>query len=218
MSWLDKLQTMDFEKGSSQMGEAGIIDFIFKHIPPQGKYCVDIGAGFYGKGEMSNTNDLLLKGWQGLRIDADDSNDVSIKKLYVTPENIVPFLQANNVPFGFDLLSIDIDSFDLDILEKIVPTYQPRVICTEYNGTLDPTKSIKLKYEPGYVWDETNKYGYSFGAGQKFADKYGYKIILNHKNQNLFLVRSDIITESPDIKAKQTTYHPVNKNAQWEDY
>lgn len=218
MSWLHELQSMDFEKGSSQMGEAGIIDFIFKHIPPEDKYCVDIGAGFYGKGIMSNTNDLLLKGWQGLRVDANNGNDPNIITFFVTFDNIIPLLKLHHVPYNFDLLSIDIDSFDLDILEKIVPVYKPRVICTEYNGTLDPNKSIKLKYEPGYVWDETNKYGYSFGAGVKFANTHGYKIILNHKNQNLFLVRSDIISEAPDIQAKQVFYHPVNKKAEWVEY
>lgn len=218
MKWIDELQTMDFVGGKSQFGESGIISFIFENIGATDKYFVDIGAGFYGHGKMSNTQDLLDKGWEGLQIDADNSDSIAIWKLYVTPENIVHALKEWGAPEGFDFLNIDIDSFDLDILEKIVPVYEPRVICTEFNGTLDPALSIKLKYEEGYIWDESNKYGYSFGAAVKFCNKYGYKIILNHLNQNLFLVRGDVIKEAPMITAEQTFYHPVNESAIWEIY
>lgn len=218
MTWIEQLQSMDFKGDKSQFGESGIIDYIFQHIQPIQKYFVDIGAGFYGHGIMSNTETLLAKGWSGIKIDADNSDDSRIYKLYVTPDNIIPFLKLHHVCHGFDLLSIDIDSFDLDILEKVVPEFKPRVICTEFNGTLDPSLSVKLKYEPGYIWDETNKYGYSFGAAIRFCNKHGYKIILNHVNQNLFLVRSDLIGDVPVVEAQQTFYHPWNSNAVWKEY
>lgn len=219
-SWINKLHRFNFKskESNSQFGEAEIIAYIFKHIAPTNKYFVDIGAGFYGHGIMSNTNDLLQTGWQGIKIDAENKDDLTIHKLYVTPENIVPFMQEHSVPYGFDLLCIDIDSFDLDILEAVVPEYKPRVICTEYNGTLDTSISIKLKYEEGYIWDETNKYGYSFGAAVKFCNKYGYKIIFNHVNQNLFIVRSDVVSSAPNVSARQVWYHPFNPNAIWEQY
>lgn len=218
MNWIDKLQTINFEGGPSQFGESGIISFIFDHIPETNKHFVDIGAGFYGHGQMSNTQGLIDQGWQGIQVDADNSDNPKIKKLYVTPDNIIPALAEWKVPYQFDFLNIDIDSFDLDILEKVVPVYHPRVICTEFNGTLDPLSSVKLKYEPGYIWDETNKYGYSFGAAVKFCEKYGYKIILNHLNQNLFLVKADLIKESPIIQVEQVWYHPHNSAAEWDQY
>lgn len=202
MSWITDLQKMDFTESKSQGGEAEIIDFIFEHLHPVNKFYVDIGAECYGEGIMSNTDHL--KDWQGIRIDANDRGNPNTKKLYVTPENIVPFLKSHKVPVGFDFLNIDIDSFDLDVLEEVVRYYGPRVICTEFNGTLDPSTSVKLKYEEGYVWDETNKYGYSFGAAVKFCTYFGYKIILNHINQNLFLIRGDLISiELPVITAEQ---------------
>lgn len=224
MSWLNDLQTMNFEGGKSQFGESGIISFIFEHIEPTNKYFVDIGAGYYGKGQMSNTQELIDKGWAGIQVDADNSDNPNITALYVTPDNIIPAMRSWRVPRYFDFLNIDIDSFDLDILEVVIQGcagykgYSPTVICTEFNATLDPEKSIKLKYEEGYVWDETNKYGYSFGAAVKFCGKYGYKIILNHVNQNLFLVRGDLIEQTPVIEVKQTFYHPINHAAEWETY
>lgn len=218
MSWIDDLQKINFTGGKSQFGESGIISFIFDHISTTNKFFCDIGAGYYGKGQMSNTQELLDKGWQGIQVDADNSDNPAIKSLFVTPDNILSAMKSWGVPYYFDFLNIDIDSFDIDILEKIVPEYRPLVICTEFNGTLDPKKSIKLKYEPGYTWDETNKYGYSFGAAVKFCGKFGYKIILNHVNQNLFLVRGDLIEQTPVIEVQQTFYHAVNPAAQWEEY
>jgi hypothetical protein len=219
MTWIDELQNIKKKKGTkSQYGESEIIKIIFQNIPPTQKFFVDIGAGYYGNGIMSNTNELIDEGWEGIQIDANNSDNPNIKKLFVTPENIVPFLKENEVPHGFDLLTIDIDSFDLDILEKVVPEYRPRVICTEFNPAIDPSSSCKLKYEEGYVWDKTTKYGYSFGAGVKFCNNHGYKIILNHIDQNLFLVRGDLIGEPPLIKARQVFYHPVNTKAEWVNY
>lgn len=220
MSWLQDLQTKDFTGGKSQFGESSIIQFIFENIKPIHQHFVDIGAGFYGNGQMSNTKELIDVGWNGLRIDADNSDDKTIEQLYVTPENILPFLKSHKIPHGFDFLNIDIDSFDLDILEKVVPEYKPRIICTEFNSALPPEQSLKLAYKEGYVWDETDQYGYSFGAAIKFCNKYGYVIILNHIEQNLFLVRKDLIKgiELPVITCKQTFNHPHNAAAEWEEY
>lgn len=220
MSWIDDLQKKDFAGGKSQFGESCIIDFIFENIKPIHQYFVDIGAGFYGHGIMSNTKELIDVGWNGLRIDANNDDDPTIKKLYVTPGNILPFLMYHKVPIGFDFLNIDIDSFDLDILEKVVDVFQPRVICTEFNSALPPERSLKLAYKEGYVWDETDQYGYSFGAAVKFCNKYGYVIILNHIEQNLFLVRKDLVEgiELPVITCKQTFNHPHNPAAIWEEY
>ena len=218
MNWIEQLQQMNFRKksNSSQYGESEIIKFIFNNIQPENKYFVDIGAGHYNGKVISNTDDLITEGWKGLQIDANNSVNSNIKQLYVTPENILPFLEENEVPLGFDLLTIDIDSFDLDILEQVVPSYTPRVICTEFNPAIDGC--YKMKYENGYTWNKTTRYGYSFDAGVRFCNKYGYKIILNHVEQNLFLVRSDIIGEPPLIVHKKTFYHPVDNNAEWVAY
>lgn len=218
MNWIEQLSTLKPGDGSAQIGEDRIAHFIFDHIKVTNRHFLDIGAGFYGHGHMSNTNLLKKDGWTGLRIDANNDDDDTIHKLYVTPDNIVPFLKQHNVPYGFDFMSIDIDSFDLDILEAVVPTYQPRLICTEFNPALDPVSSVKLKYEEGYIWNETTKYGYSFGAAVTFCGRYGYKILLNHQQQNLFLVRGDIIQQTPVIEVKQTFYHPPDNTAEWVQY
>lgn len=210
--------------GSSQFGEHNIIDEIFRHIDPTIPYVVDIGAGFYGHGTLSNTEHLLDKGWKGLFIDAKPALEQKhIKKYFVTPYNIVQIFQENNVPGVFALLSIDIDSFDLDVMVSILEKgYVPLVICTEYNGCLPPDQSLKLAYEEGYTWDETTKYGYSFAAGQKFAEKYGYRIVLNQSNMNLYMIHKIALQQAADqqleIKAIQQHYHAKSKDAVFVNY
>lgn len=210
------------EAGESQSGEHKIIDKIFEFIEPSNKFFVDIGAGLYGRGVMSNTSHLLNKGWTGLMIDAETGGDGMIKKHFVTPDNITGILRMYGVPTCFDLLSIDIDSFDLDILDEVCEWHVPSVICTEYNGCLPPDTSVKLKHEEGYVWDETAKYGYSFGAGVKFAEKFGYRIVLNHANMNLFMIHKSVLGDQSEVPltilAEQQFYHAYNPNAEWVEY
>jgi len=61
---------------TSQFGESGMLDTLFRIFPPQNKMLVDVGA--CGK-ELSNSWDLLAKGWKGLLIDADPERIPIIK-------------------------------------------------------------------------------------------------------------------------------------------
>jgi len=206
----------------SQFGEHIILREIASEIPNIVKYIVDIGAGFNGNGLLSNSYELIEKfGWDGLLLDAKKGGYDRIKEHFITPHNIVGIMQQYDVPEEFGILSVDIDSFDLDVLEAIIPHYTPSIICAEYNGCLPPETTVKLQYEEGYTWDGTTKYGFSFGAGLKFAQKWGYAVIMNHLNMNLFMVKKEIIGDSEmlplEITCKQF-YHPYNPNAVWEEY
>jgi len=165
---------------------------------------------------------LLADGWQGLLIDADTKGMKQIKQYFVTPMNIDGILQENNVPMQFDLLTIDIDSFDLDVLTAIMQKYIPRVICTEFNGCLPPDVSVKLKYEEGYTWDGTHKYGYSFCAGMKFSEKWGYRVVYNHADMNLFMIHKSALGDQAEapltILSEKQFYHAYNPNAEWVEY
>lgn len=206
----------------SQLNEDVILMNIFDEIGHGDGVLLDIGAGDYDSSGMSNTRALIEEGWTGLLIDANERDGIC--KLFVTPGNIVPFLESHRFPKKFDLLSIDIDSFDLDVMESILSAgYSPRVICSEFNGTLNPYISVKLKYEDGYTWDGTNKYGYSFMAGLNFADKFGYTVVLNHKNMNLFMIKNEevdncFVRNKIFLYPEQQNYHATNEDAHWVSY
>jgi hypothetical protein len=216
MTWITRIRNKNPKAGFSQYDEDSIIMNIFEEIKTTNKFYVDIGALGYGA-LMSNTLCLHNENWKGLAFDMDeDPNNRTIKE-FITPFNILEILKKYNCPKELDFLSIDIDSFDYDVLENILSEYQPRVICTEYNGTLDPNSTIKMKYKEGYVWDKTNNYGYSYGAGKYLLEKNGYKVILNQDDTNLFAIKSDLIDFDVHVEVKQNIYHSVNENAEWID-
>jgi hypothetical protein len=214
MEWIAKLPKLNLSKNKySQYGEEIIIEHIFEKIGCNDNYFVDIGAGGAGR-NLSNTKLLTEKGWKGLSFDMDGSEG-TIKR-FITPDNIVGLLNHYKCPKYFEFLSVDLDSFDYDIIDRVLHFYKPDVICAEYNATLNPDVPVKLEYEEGYTWDNTNKYGFSWSAGLKLFERHGYTVVMNHSDTNIFAIKSDII---PDVeiklKAVQNIYHPINPNAKF---
>ena len=65
-----------------------------------------------------------------LLMDGDNENpEINLKKVMFWPDNIVQLFEKYEVRREFDLLSVDMDSYDWWILEKILEAgYRPRVI------------------------------------------------------------------------------------------
>jgi len=220
MSWIREIKSITKSGGSGQFEESEIIFHVFQNIGTTNKYLVDIGAGAYGGSSMSNIRDMMETGWTGFGVDCSEVGDEWTIKKFVKPDNIVSILEEQKTPLEFDFLNLDIDSSDFWVLKNMLEAgYRPRLICTEYNGTLDPEKSLVLKYTDGYMWDETNKYGYSFAAGKKLLSQYGYTIIFNQHDTNIFAIRTaDIGEEVVVVEAKKNPYHPTSADAIWVEY
>jgi len=217
-TWVDKIKFLKAEKVHSQFHEEAIISFIFQNIGIEHNWFVDLGAGAYD-GTMSNTRKLKQDGWFGFGVDMTPTNDPWIIKEFIEPENIVMLLEGMATPITFDFLNLDIDSCDFYVLQNILKHYKPRLICTEFNGTLEPNVSVVLEYEKGYTWDKTNKYGYSFAAGKKLLEENGYVIIYNQHDTNIFAIRKDFAPFGfTEVTAKRNIYHPINQNAKWIPY
>lgn len=217
-SWIDKISFVKAGNMQSQFHEEAIISFIFQNIGIEHKWFVDLGAGAYD-GTMSNTRKLKQDGWFGFGVDMTPTNDPWIIKEFIRPDNIVGIMQGLQTPFDFDFLNLDIDSSDFYVLQNILKHYRPRLICTEFNGTLDPNVSVVLEYEEGYTWDKTNKYGYSFAAGKKLLEESGYVIIFNQHDTNIFAILKELAPNGfTEVKAKRNIYHPINPTAKWIPY
>ena len=216
--WVEKIKEIKADKMQSQFDEEGIIAFIFQNIGIEHKWFVDFGAGAYD-GTMSNTRKLKQDGWFGFGVDMTPTNDPWVIKEFIKPDNACQILKNMAAPFDFDFLNLDIDSSDFYVLQNILKEYRPRLICTEFNGTLDPNISLVLEYEEGYTWDKTNKYGYSFAAGKKLLEENGYVIIYNQHDTNIFAIRKELAPAGfIEVKAKRNIYHPINQTAKWIPY
>lgn len=221
VNWIKEIGQISATGGQeSQFHEEAIIRFIFDHIGCGDKFFVDLGAGAYEGSVMSNTRSLKRSGWAGFGVDAADTQDEWVIKQFIKPDNVIDTLKQQNTPKKFAFLNLDLDSSDFWVLQRLLTEYKPRLICTEFNGTLDPNESVVLKYEDGYSWDRTSKYGYSFAAGKKLLQQNGYVIIYNQHQTNIFAVREDLLEgiEVPEVSAERNQYHPYNLNAVWETY
>jgi hypothetical protein len=113
-------------------------------------------------------------------------------------------LERYKTPKEFDLLSIDIDGNDYWVLQKILTEYRPRLIISEYNS--EHTDSKTIKYDPNFEFRMTDYYGYTFKAGQKLAEKTGYKVIFQNSSLNMYYLRKDLFKYEYPLKV-EGKYH-----------
>ncbi len=184
----------------SQNGEDGIVEEILKRLnihhqstDSQKRWCVEFGAW---DGKMySNTFALVeRKNWQAIYIEGDLEKFIDLKKTSLAHPNIIPIcafvsyekeskfsldniLQKYNIPKDFDILSIDIDSYDLDIWQSFT-NYYPKIVIIEINSA----------FLPGFLFyhNPPNISGNSFSSTLKVAEKKGYTLI-SHTGNMIFI-------------------------------
>jgi hypothetical protein len=168
----------------SQWGEDGIIKEIFRRIGPSNRFCVEFGAG--NGSECSNTWHLIKdEGWRSLLIEGnyeryqkwliliEDMPRVKIINVFVEIKGkrcIEEILRRNGVPYGLDLLSIDVDGNEHHLF-KSLKIYKPRVLIIEHNPTIPVGDAIVQ--EP----DETAPFGASAQANVNLAHEKGYALV-----------------------------------------
>lgn len=200
MKWISEIGNHK-HKGFSQYGEEGYLKFIFKNIGIKHKFLVDLGAndGTY----LSNTKQFRMEGCDSVLIEGKEFP--GIHHHYITAENINGLLKQYGTPERFDLLSIDIDGVDYWILKELLKEFKPRVIVSEYNSEFIDSRAIE--YDPAFVFKATDHYGYTFEAGLKLAEEFGYRVIFQNSNLNMYYLRKDEM-EDPDIEINVP--HPLH--------
>jgi len=181
-----------FERRSySQNGEDGILKAIFRKIGTVNRFCVEFGVE---DGTECNTRYLTEKlGWGSLLMDVNAQAPPSVKKEFVTPENVNGLFKKYAVPEEFDLLSIDLD-YSTYWVWKAIEGYRPRVVAIEYNALVPPDKKMVVKYDPTAVWNDRDDYfGASLSAIADLGRQKGYALVAcDSMGVNAFLVREDI--------------------------
>ena len=164
------------------------------------KYCIDIGA--LDGVRFSNTFALFSGGWSGLLFECSRENisalakninklpqEISIIGTFVTPDNILKMLNAFEVPLDLGFISIDIDSYDFEVLEKILGVYRPRLICAEINERIPPPIKFRQLFSGGGKGVDNGIHGgCSISAYEELLRNNGYSIVHLEYN-NLFAVQ-----------------------------
>lgn len=197
---------------TSQYGEDGIIEELFRIIGEGKKSCIEFGA-WDGK-YLSNVWNLWHnKEWNALLIEGEkDRADqlknsisnfknvkVSNKFVRVTGEDTLDnIVKENKFEQNVDLLSIDIDSDDYGILNSL-EYLKPRVIIIEYNPTVPPHLEI--------VQQNGEFFGASALSILKLANTKGYKLVAI-TDTNLILVNAADFTTNNLVELDLVKYFP----------
>ncbi len=214
---LDGLNEFE-QRHFSQGGEDGIISALALRIGTTNRFFVEFGVS---DGSECNTAALALRyRWSGVMIEGDagrfaelsevygERAGVQVVNRYVSAENIVEIFESANVPREFDLLSIDIDGNDYWVWEKLA-SYRPRIVITEYNGSLPPPKRWVMQYNPSHRFDGTTYYGASLASLNALAERLGYALVgTNRGGINAFWLRNDVLEGSGFRKlSPEEAYH-----------
>jgi hypothetical protein len=134
----DLLNLQAFENRTySQNGEDGVLLKILDLIDIKHRYYVEFGVQ---DGSECSTRILREKlNFTGLMMDGSHSNEATnLKQEFIKESNTADLFIKYKVPTYFDVLSIDIDTFDFWVLERLLSSglYHPRVIIVEVNPVL----------------------------------------------------------------------------------
>jgi len=167
-------------------------------IPEEGATYVEIG---YNVEAGSNTVALRRRpGWSGELLDccALPNAEINLQHAWVATDTIASLLRSHGVTPKLTYLSIDLDSFDMHVLDAILASdIQPAIITVEYNSNfpLDaPLAFPDPRLEPGHAypigWDGGCYMGSSATAIEAVARAHGYVVVDVEPGYDLFIVKA----------------------------
>lgn len=137
----------------SQNGEDGILRELLRRLPNPTNWVCEFGAW---DGTMYSNTFRLVKtlGYSAVFIESDESAFEKLLETATAHPSIVPIckkveaegenaldeiLSTTEIPTEFDVLSIDIDSYDYQVWDS-VKLYRPRIVVVEINSGIPPTR------------------------------------------------------------------------------
>lgn len=190
----------------AQNDEDGILAEIFRRIGVTTRSFVEFGVG---AGLECNSLWLLLQGWHGLWIEADEGcckslsasharwladGSLTLKQEFLTAGNINEVI-GERFSGEIDLLSIDLDSNDYWVW-KAIEIIKPRTVVIEYNANWPPPAAISVAPEHHGPWNGTNYFGASLSALAQLGAQKGYDLVgCSLSGVNAFFVRRDLVAD-----------------------
>ena len=170
-------------------------------------YAVNFGArdGIGSGGNTDPSYPLFAElGFHGLAVEADGQFlgalrhslrglPVTVAKSFITVGNAVALIQGAGLS-SVDVFKIDIDSFDCDVLPRVLRAFRPAVVIAEYNVYFPPP--IKMKLVPSRMGYDSNKRGNIYECSIQYLNDdvmrpLGY-VLLQLDWQNVIYVREEI--------------------------
>ena len=242
----DKIQDAGF-RCYSQFEEDGIILYLLSCVGKKTRSVVEICSG--SGSECMSANLIINHGYKGFLFDGDEKNinaatsffksqkdcllfEPTIKKIWITKNNINDILIDAGVEGEVDVLSLDIDGNDYHIWEAI-SVINPRICVFETHNIIPSNLAITIPYQDDFYAMDKNEIEIEFRSASllamvKLSKKKGYTMVGSHKHGfNVFFVRKDLLNNlipRPTIeeihdneftRVAQKTRWPLVKNHPW---
>jgi len=187
----------------SMRNEALIVEELLAKVSNRNNFVIDIGAS--DGVDWSNSYQLFMSGADGIVVEGNRSKAVSLIKhceemrgnisiinCYVNPLTITQLLKGLGAPCDLDFLSLDIDSYEYDLIENLLEEYRPKVICLEINERLPPPIHYIFRYrEPSIRRDMSMVSSASIAAWEVLFKRNNYKLYCLEYN-NLFVIDGSV--------------------------
>jgi hypothetical protein len=197
----------------SDDGEDGVLNYLFEYINDKHKFAVDIGSAHgYGGSQIRHLVDKY--DWKSTEIDGGKWNRMHprIKREWIKPDNICELLDKYETPKEFDLLSLDIDSMDWYVLEKLLEgDFKPSVAIIEFNPIFEHNEEYVVNFNENYKKDGTSRYGASAKAYETLMNKYNYTLVhvFPRGVNNLLFISNKFISPTTNVNIIEDM-HPVS--------
>lgn len=180
---------------TSENGEDGILEHIFKSLSMPNGFCVDIGA-CDGKKWSNSWNLISNHGWRGLLIEGEqeafrqltanykNNPAVNCIQTYVTSQTLGALLHKYKVPKAFNLLNIDVEGIDYHLFAAL-EYYTPAMVVIDFNPSIaNDTRFVQEN-------NAQMHYGASLRSLTELATRKGYKLAAV-TDWNAIFVRNDL--------------------------
>lgn len=180
----------------SQNGEDGIIREMLKRLNITNGWVCEFGA--WDGINFSNTYNLVKQNFNAVYIEGDINKYKDLLKTVQNNPNIIPInayvdhndtpnsldniLKRTRIPIDFDILSIDIDSYDYQVWKNL-KNYKPKIVIIEINSSIDVNNEVHIHTSKKYN-------GTAFKPMLKLGIEKGYKFVLH--TGNMFFIRNDL--------------------------
>lgn len=188
------------------------------------KYCVEFGydSDKIDGGAGPNTLQLIKNNWDYLLIDGKYNNpSINLYKHILTTDNICEIFEKYKVPKEPGYISIDVDSTDIWLCDKILEKYDPSFFSIEFNPNFPINYAIAFPND-GNVWEKDRCFGSSLKAIKLMVDKHQkYELVYagnykTSKHHDAFFIRKDLIKNMiiPEFNSFKDIHHYIHKPCQ----
>jgi len=181
---------------TSENGEDGVLEEIFRRIGKRNEWLCDVGA--WDGLIASNTHRLIKQGWQGVLIESSPERcgmiggervvPLCVLVEHVGPRTLDLVLAGTSIPQDFDLLCIDTDDWDAMLWASLIH-YQPHVVVIEVNSSFAPGEGQHLPRR----WNQT------ITSAVELGKEKGYELAL-HTGNAIFVRREHAVTLGIDVE------------------